>query len=585
MTITNTLNRSIAPSTPDLSAKAAGIGVVAAMLLALVLRLSGVEFMLPHQTNVDERVFASQVDLFRGLKPVASDLDNYMFYPELVPWITSVTTPFEVSRPPARTLEQHREAGAAKFRWLRTTVAWLSVLLVPGTFFLARRFVTRRFALTAAWFVAVCVLNQWHAQQARPHPVVAVTTIGGVLGALFVLRRGDWRAYTIAGLACGLALGTLQSGAAAVLSLCAAHVLRRHERMWRAQVYFLGSLVVWFVAGAAFYPFVFDPGTGRISIDMLTSGARLHLSGHGLKLSEFDFTGFVPLAPVFLDFDPLIAVFATIGLVTCAASLVRTRFHLEHGREVLVVLAHALPYLFMICFWQRSFQRFLMPLLPYVAILAAVGLWWVAQRLGRWRVVGAALVVVVLGMQSFTALKLAQLRQVPDTATDAADWIASHLARTDRIALIPTLDLPLLRQDRGLVDRAQATGRDYKPWARYQLTIPAEERAMLAFDMFNMPASELALTDPAAYVRAIDADYMVVQEFGPDIRINLGRIREAVMQAGTRVARFTPWDPDRSGQLPLLFYWDSEFSAESQLSLRMLAMRSLGAPVEIYRMR
>ncbi len=583
-----TPERSSAPGA-DLSPRAAGLGLAVLTLLALALRLAGLGFMLPHFAHIDERVYACQVDLFRGLERFPGETENYAFYPELVPWITSNTTPVEVARAPARNLEEQREVGSAKIVSLRFTVAWLAVLLVPGTYFLARRFTTRRVALTAAIFVALSVLHDWHSQQARPHAVLATTTLGAVLGSLLVLRRGDLRAYMIAGLACGLAIATLQSGSAVLAALCAAHVLRRHDRSWRAQVHFLIALAICLVSARVFYPFVFDPGTGRIALGFWNSGGHVELSGHGMNLSDFNGGGFAPLAEALVDFDPLITVFACVGLIVCFASLVRSRMRLENGRAILVVSAHALPYLLVIGMWQRSYQRFLLPLLPYLAILAAFGLWWMVERVTRRGAIRAAIVATVVTAQAFTVLKLVQLRRADDTATEAADWIATHLQRTDRIALVPTLDLPLLRQDRGLIDPALGVGREYRPWPRYQLTIPAEERALTAFDVFNMPVSDprlvnLLLADPAAYVREIGADYVVVQEFGPEIRRNLGRLRDAVRKSGTLVARFTPWREDRSDDTPLLYYWDSEFAAEKWLAWRMLAMRSFGAPVEIYRM-
>jgi len=558
-------------------------------LLALGLRLCGIGFMLPHFAHIDERVYANQVDLFRGLEPFPGEVDNYAFYPELVPWIASATTPFELARPPAHGIDEQRELGGAKVVSLRTTVAWLAVLLVPATYFFSRRFTSRRVALTAACFVAASVLHAWHSQQARPHAVLATTTLAAVLGALFVLRRGDWRAYVIAGFASGLALATLQSGFAVLPALCAAHVLRRHDRGWPAQGFFVLALGVCLVTGRVFYPFVFHAGTGEIALGWWSSGGKLELSGHGMDFTDFNGGGFVPLARALCDFDPLIATFALVGLVTCAVSLARARFRLENGRAWLVVLAHALPYMIAIGMWQRSYQRFLLPLLPYFALLAAWGAWWIVERVSKREIVRYALVGLVLVMQFVTTVKLVQLRRAPDTATEAADWIATHLKQTDRIAVIPMLDLPLLRHERGLADRARAVGREYKPWPRYQLSIPAEERALEAFDVFNMPIADprlvqLLLTDPAAYVREIGADYVAVQEFGPNIRLNLGKIRDAVKQSGTLVARFSPWRIDRSGDTPLLYYWDSEFAAESWLTWRMFAMRSLGAPVEIYRM-
>jgi hypothetical protein len=588
MTSPNPIHGEPIREAPDLSARAAGIGVALATLLALVLRIVGIDFMLPHLSHVDERIYACQVDLFRDLAPLPGEIENYAFYPELVPWLASVTTPSETLPPPGADLEAHRRAGAAKFVSLRITVAWLSVLLVPATYFLARRFLTRRVALTAAWFAAASVLFLWHAQQARPHAALATTTAAAVLGALMILRRGDWRAYMIAGLALGMAVATLQSGLAALPALCAAHVLRRHDRKWRAQAFFLAALAVCFVSARVFYPFVFDSGTGQIELGTSEIGRRVALSGHGVHLAEFNGRGFAPISAALVGFDPLIALFAAVGLATCVASLVRARFRPERWRELLVVLAFALPYLLMIGMWQRSYQRFLLPLYPCLAILAAAGVWWIAERVGRRRLVVSTVVAVVLGLQTLSAATLSNLRRAPDTATEAADWIAAHLARTDRIVIAPTLELPLLRQDRGLVERANAVGREYRPWPRYQLTLPPDERRAAAFDLYGMPLSErrfeaLLDTDPAAYLREVEADYVVVQEFGPHIRARLGKLREAVKRSGTLVARFSPWRADRSGDTPLVYYWDSEFAAEDWLAWRLCGMRSLGAPVEIYR--
>ncbi|MBL8857449.1 MAG: glycosyltransferase family 39 protein [Planctomycetes bacterium] len=575
----------------DISARAAFLGVTLLTVIALALRLFGVGFMLPHFAHIDERVYSAQLDLFHGLERMEGETDNYAFYPELVPWVCSITTPSPESRAGERTLAQHRAAGSAKILSLRVTVAWLSALLVPAVYCLARRFRSRRVALTAAALAGLCVLHLWHSQQARPHAVLATTTIAAVLAALLVVRRGDLRAYMLAGLACGLAVATLQSGLAALPALFAGHILRPRERGWRAHGYLLVALAICAVSARVFYPFVFDPGTGRIGLGWWQAGRKLELSGHGVQLSEFNGSGFAPVLSALRDFDPLIGVLFAIGAITCTANLLRTRLQLdERGRDLLVVLAHALPYFLMIGMWQRSYQRFLLPLLPYIALLAAVGVWWLVDRCFRRRAWTAVIVGGILCAQAFTALDVVMLRRAPDTATAAADWISANLERTDRIALVPLLELPLMRADRGLAQHATATGREYKSWARYQAALPADERARHAFDVFNMPVHDprlvqLLLSDPPAYVRELNADYAVVQEFGPEIRLNLSKVRDAVRASGTLVARFSPWRNDRYGDTPILYYWDSEFAAESNLMWRALAMHSLGAPVEIYKLR
>ena len=51
----------------------------------------------------------------------------------------------------------------------------------------------------------------------------------------------------------------------------------------------------------------------------------------------------------------------------------------ERGRDLIVVLAHALPYLAAVILYERTYSRFVIPLLPYAAVLSAAFL----RDLGR----------------------------------------------------------------------------------------------------------------------------------------------------------------------------------------------------------
>jgi hypothetical protein len=108
-----------------------------------VLRLVGIGFMLPHLSHIDERIYACQVDEFRGLEHLSGETENYAFYPELVPGSLGDDA-VRGARPPARDLQEHREAGGAKFVSLTLTSPGSPSCLVPATYLLARRFVTRR---------------------------------------------------------------------------------------------------------------------------------------------------------------------------------------------------------------------------------------------------------------------------------------------------------------------------------------------------------------------------------------------------------------------------------------------------------
>lgn len=123
-------------------------------------RQQTLDFQLPQIAHPDERVYRKQIEVLRRDHPASTDDHWYRYYPDLAVRVAALVT-----RPPAAvegaSLEKHLEAASAEFVHLRATVAWLSVLLVPATYLLARRFLERRGALLAAGLAATSVLDQW----------------------------------------------------------------------------------------------------------------------------------------------------------------------------------------------------------------------------------------------------------------------------------------------------------------------------------------------------------------------------------------------------------------------------------------
>src|SRR5687767_12322961 len=107
-------------------------------LLTLALRLRGISHALPMAVEQDCKI-PHQVELLRsGDQRWRSDKE-FRWYPLLVAHLGKLW-PEAQPAPTDAPLQQHLEAAARPHVQVRLTVALLAVLLVPGTFLLARRF-------------------------------------------------------------------------------------------------------------------------------------------------------------------------------------------------------------------------------------------------------------------------------------------------------------------------------------------------------------------------------------------------------------------------------------------------------------
>ena len=156
--------------------------VIALTAFAFAVRVMSTNWLLPMHVNPDEHVFAEQLALMRSGTP-APELDpRYGYYPQLVPrvaWLATsaprmpstnvlagdtrapaagtdsdASTLAEGAEGDARTLAEHLKIASHDLVALRGAVAWLSLLVVPATYLLARRFLARPAALLAAGLAA-----------------------------------------------------------------------------------------------------------------------------------------------------------------------------------------------------------------------------------------------------------------------------------------------------------------------------------------------------------------------------------------------------------------------------------------------
>lgn len=578
---------------PQISRSAAALAVFALTLLALAFRLAGIGFGLPHGSLGDECVYSEFMRWMVGPSP--PDPAQFEFYPHLVPRIALLLRP--EPRTELTTLADHLARAASDLVLVRVVVACLSVLAVPATYLLARRFFGRPASVLAAALTSTSFLGLWFSQQARPHGALMGLGALSLVASLEVRRRGGLRAWLLAALACAAAVCTLQTGIFWLGPLVAAYLLPARRSGGRAHLLLLASLVLIALSVRVFYPFLF-------SVAASADHTPHPLAGHAL-LGHLTGKGILSALRGLWDYEPWLGLWSVIGLlVLCATSGVRIApgaLRFTRSREwiadpragdLVVLAAFALPYCVLLGLYDRTHERYLLPILPLLACAAAGGLeracaYAVNRRGPLFGRVFTRVGVALFAIQALFALALCSARATNDTLQRAADWITANVPRgNDRIVVTPGFELPLLRDESAVSWLKLHEDSRYNVWLAYQDRLEPGVRASLGLPLIVPPVrtreDRIALQEhPENYLDSVAADYVVL--YLPDRSPLFASIREGARKRGILVERFSPWRFDGGDEHAFLpNEWGDPFLLEGNWVWHALRARCCGPVLEIY---
>ena len=550
-------------------------------LLALGLRSRGLDFSLPHSTHSDARVLVDQIAAARAGRP---DPAGHRLYPHLmVRTAALLPEPSERPAPPGADADLHRaRAGGPWLRARRVSVGY-SVALVPLAYALARTVLAPGPSLFAAGLTATSLLHQSFAQQERPHSALAATTALAVWLAVLARRRPSRARYLAAGLGAALAVGALHSGLAVLPALLAAHLLRGPEpRCGPARLLLPAALVA--AALPLFYPFHLggnppdatpDDGS-RLAVEERDGEAVLGLSGHQVQLEAFDGSGFGEVFGALWSYDPLLLLLSILGLAGLAW---RANRPTANRRDALVLAAYAVPYTIAIGLYARTPERFVMPLTPFAAILAAAP--WGRLRSGP---LAAGLALVALALPTALSWRLGTLRARPDTYGEVAAWVSAELPPEETVALVldPHQDLPLI-QTPAAAEHNRAWPWPSR-WAEY-LAVQAElppGRTLLVADLPGRRPGDLG-RDPLGFLGELGVSHTVVELAPPGPRGRLqNRVRDALATSAELALRVSPERTDDGTGRERFFI--RSVSWRRPMFARLLASCRTGPTLEVYRL-
>jgi 4-amino-4-deoxy-L-arabinose transferase-like glycosyltransferase len=285
---------------------------------------------------------------------------------------------------------------------MRLFIALCGLATIALTCRLGRRGANARTGLGAALLLAVNALHIAQSQVIRTDMLATALTLWASLHALAIARGGGRRHHVLAGIAIGLATATKWPAVLALANVAAAN--GRGRRIWLAPVVAMVTLF-------AISPYLLIDHA-RVLHDLGGEARPHHLgaSGHG----------FFPNLAWYLA-HPLAGSFGAAGLALAAIGLVPG--WRDNRALVLAIVPGTLLQIVVMAGQALIWERWAVPLLPPVALFAALALDRIATRLPLW----LAALALVLAPMAITARTRAVMR-ADDTRQAASAWVRARIA-------------------------------------------------------------------------------------------------------------------------------------------------------------
>lgn len=558
------------------------LALVALTAWTALVRVVGYDFGVPLMKEADTFI----VEHLRMLNEGQVRIDraqSALQYPSLLAHLTALFTDRTLAPTGSeRTLDEHLVSAASLWLSVRLVVALSSVLVVPATFLLARRFVTEGWALFAAALMSFSLLHVCFAQQARCHGLVTSLAVCSIVAILWLRRSPSWASYSTVAVLVALTGGAFHSGMAVLAPLAAAQLLRKDRRWFDPRV--LAPLALTAASFRVFYWYYFDDAARAAKGE---NDGTLEAFSQGM----FDGSGFARLARTAWYYEPVLTVLVVIAL----AALAVTRGRRALGEkpierdDVLVVASYVAPYVLLTGMFSATYERFLLPLLAHAAVFAAWGLSTLVARLRsrgarRTLVAGA---VAALALPAAASTKLSWLRSRPSTVELATQWLVQRVRDPAQQAIfaLPPLDFGLFRTPESLRHPAGRVAL-FTPWSIYQNKLDDAQRVGPLYRIYWLAALEghtqLESADQVeAYLRAHGPGLFAVERIHANQSAARGRIADVLSERGRRVARFSP---DGERQFTLHKLWDQDVEAPQwpHVTWRVLRAQAVGPVVEFY---
>lgn len=547
--------------------------------------------LLPHSKELDAALVRQSM-MFQGIGPWSDHA--WSKYPHLLSRLMAAFPRAQEvhvagSATAAEELQAHLLFASRHLIAARWVIVLLSAMALPMSYALARRFLSQPWSLFAVGLLASSLLFQAFAHQARPHAATLVTTAFVFWSSDQWAHQGRHRDLVWMLLASALSIASLHNGALFLLAPAMACLWRwRRERRipWLALV---AGLAVLGVSLRLAYPFFFDrPGS-----EDFESGYGRYSFPHEVTAERFTGSGFGRMSGAMWRYDPVLSVLLLLGtsmLLVRALKDRRAGIPSQWNRQALVIGLPVALYLLVLGIYGKTFQRFLLPVLPALAIVASFGLSEVQRLLvprikSRWS--PALVPAIATGLIAFAlwpCARLAWLQSRPDSYEELASWALAHQQQSPEAMLLCASEtLPLFTPIHKAPGHDPAHSKLKLHWLDYLANLPDGALHSSPLQILPLATEGRYPMDGAGFpktrkqalqiARALGGKILIVEQHAPTHR----PIRQLCTKSGEHLIRFGPWKDgcERSDDLR---YFKDDFRAD------VLAAERLGPVFDVYRL-
>jgi hypothetical protein len=454
------------------------------LVVTLVLRLWGIKQGLPYSYNTDE----AQHFVPRAVGFFSQNLNpNYFLNPPGYSYLLHIVLELWFGSADAVT-RAYASDPTQVFVVARVVAAVLGTLSVLFLYLAAARLFDRAIALLAAAIFGLAFLPIFYSHLAlNDVPALAWVTLS-LWGVAGVIAEGRLRDYAIAGIGVGLATATKYTGGITLVCLIVACVFDSSRRGYGAALKaMLVALVLFVVAFVVANPYaVLDFSAFRAGVNSQAAAAA---GADPVKLGANAGSGILYYVWTFtwgMGLMPSLAALAGSVLV-----VVRRRWAIA-----LALIPASIFFVVFMGSQQRFFGRWLMPVFPIAAMLAAYAGVELVRALHRHRrvplVLGGAVTALLLLSQSLAAVvHNDRVLSRPDTRNLTRKWMVANIPEGSKVVIEPVVPdnwatdigtaLPYIKSG----DRWYRYATWLSPFAAGGALLPDGERRYVVIDQYE----------------------------------------------------------------------------------------------------
>lgn len=480
--------------------------IISILLLGCGLRFYGITWGAPYFLHNDEgwTVFKAMdlIDRFnRGsLNPEFSSYGALPLY--LLPLVRTVV--FYITSPNFI----FNDPRVYTYIIARSVSAFLGILTILLTYLLGRRLYGSLTGVLSGLFVALTVVLVRECHFYTPDTMLLFFIMVVMYFAARMMESGKVRDYLFAGIFAAMAISVKSISLLLIFPIFAAHLLGLKDGSKKTGFCLIKRIVdrriLYSLSMMVLVSLALNPYAVLDYQNYFQDKDNLHLLGTARLVLG------VEKAPFTLQFEGTLPyiyhirnlLFFGMGLPLEVLSLIGLVFGLyRHKREDILLLSWIVPYFMVVGAWYVKYIRYIIPLIPFLAIFGARWLVKLQDVRNRWaRITSLSIAGLTIVFSLFYSLAYVNIYSAQDTRIAASRWVFDNVEQGKRI---------LLEKDEGFLPYPL-----FKEGVRYNIEI---------FDIFYPRLSNI---EKLKYIenRLSQADYLLLSQTNYERYLRLSRL-------------------------------------------------------------